>query len=76
MKKGGFLLYSTCTVNPGENEEMADWILNNLAFEEASFERFPEELKDARLSKGRVLILPGEYDSDGFFIALFRKTGD
>lgn len=76
VKKGGFLLYSTCTVNPGENEEMADWILNNLAFEEASFERFPEELKDARLSKGRVLILPGEYDSDGFFIALFRRTGD
>jgi 16S rRNA (cytosine967-C5)-methyltransferase len=76
IKEGGYLLYSTCTVNPGENEGMADWIKANLPFEEVSFERFPEELKEARISDGRVRILPGEYDGDGFFIALFRKCGE
>lgn len=76
IKEGGYLLYSTCTVNPGENEEMADWIKANLPFGEVSFERFPEELKEARISDGRVRILPGEYDGDGFFIALFRKCGE
>lgn len=75
IKEGGYLLYSTCTVNPRENEELADWITENLPFREAAFERFPEELSSARLSEGRVRILPGEFGGDGFFIALFVKYG-
>ena len=33
VKKGGTLLYSTCTLNPAENEEQAAWIENNLPFQ-------------------------------------------
>ncbi len=33
VKPGGLLVYSTCTVTPEENEDMADWILTNLPFE-------------------------------------------
>ena len=75
LKDGGYLLYSTCTVNPGENEEMADWIAANLPVKEVSFDHFPQELSSARLSGGRVRILPGEFGGDGFFIALFQKCG-
>ena len=32
VKAGGTLLYSTCTLNPAENEEQAAWIENNLPF--------------------------------------------
>ena len=33
VKPGGILLYSTCTIHRGENEEMVRWILDNLPFE-------------------------------------------
>ncbi len=39
VKPGGILLYSTCTINPEENEEMVQWILDNLPFE-------PDNIKD------------------------------
>ena len=32
VKPGGILLYSTCTLNPGENEEMAQWAAAELSF--------------------------------------------
>ncbi|MBQ4537193.1 MAG: 16S rRNA (cytosine(967)-C(5))-methyltransferase RsmB [Lachnospiraceae bacterium] len=33
VKPGGTLLYSTCTINPAENEEMVKWILEEFPFE-------------------------------------------
>ena len=33
VKPGGILLYSTCTINAEENEEMVRWILDTLPFE-------------------------------------------
>ncbi len=32
VKAGGTLLYSTCTINPKENEKQAEWIGQNLPF--------------------------------------------
>lgn len=32
VKEGGTLLYSTCTMNPEENEKQIQWILENLPF--------------------------------------------
>lgn len=32
VKPGGTLIYSTCTINPGENEEMVRFITENLPF--------------------------------------------
>ncbi len=33
VKPGGILLYSTCTINFAENEEMVHWIVDNFPFE-------------------------------------------
>lgn len=45
VKPGGILLYSTCTINRGENEEMVRWILENFPFEPKSLEDvLPAEL--------------------------------
>lgn len=45
VKPGGTLLYSTCTINRAENEEMVRWIVENLPFEPESTEKvLPEQL--------------------------------
>ena len=70
MKKGGVLIYSTCTLVRRENEGVVekflkahtDFTLEKLALPEV----FPE-------NKGMLRLLPGEYDTDGFFIARFRR---
>ena len=56
VKSGGKLVYSTCTLNPAENEDIAD--------------RFAGENRDFRLIETRTFI-PGETDGDGFFYAVF-----
>lgn len=58
LKTNGILVYSTCTINKNENErQIAKFI-----------ERHPEY----KLIEEKV-ILPFEYDSDGFYIAKLMK---
>lgn len=58
VKPGGILLYSTCTINAEENEEMVKWILDTLPFEaEELFHYIPKKLalekeEVKRLTKG------------------------
>ncbi len=55
---GGTLLFSTCTINPDENEGNTSWFL----------EQFPDYKKtDERL------FLQGVDDCDGFYYAVLRK---
>lgn len=54
VKPGGTLLYSTCTVHRGENEENVRWFVN--------------EHPEFKLEYQRQ-IFPGEHMGDGFFIA-------
>ncbi len=47
VKEGGVLLYSTCTVNKRENEDMAEWICREFPFEKESMTQlFPGEKND------------------------------
>ena len=64
LKKGGTLIYSTCTLFKEENEDNADYA--------ASLGLTPEVMPISYRNDGRYKILPrGEWD--GFFIARFRK---
>lgn len=60
VKKGGTLLYSTCTIHKKENEEMSRWICENYPF-------VLEEEKQ---------ILPGITDADGFYFARLRRCNE
>ncbi|MDD6070075.1 MAG: 16S rRNA (cytosine(967)-C(5))-methyltransferase RsmB [Clostridiales bacterium] len=74
VKKGGILLYSTCTINPEENMENAKWFLGHFDFEKEPIEELlPEELRKNMLEENMVQLLPGVHKCDGFFIAKFRK---
>lgn len=73
VKPGGILIYSTCTIDRKENEENADWILNELPFEKMELSsRLPEKLR-ADCDGNRIQLLPGIHGCDGFFIAAFKK---
>ena len=87
VKPGGRLLFSTCTVNPGENEENRAWFLReHPEFSPADLrERLPElaaaekaavsegKIRKECLSEGYITLIPGVYPCDGFFFSLFTK---
>ena len=75
VKPGGVLIYSTCTVNREENHENVEWFEKNFPFKLESLEGYlPEGMCPETVGQGYVQLLPGDYDTDGFFIARFRKN--
>lgn len=73
LKPEGIMMYSTCTMNPAENEEMTDWICKEHGMETVSMVQvMPEELREAA-KKGYVQLLPGIHGTDGFFLAKLRR---
>ncbi|MEW8970327.1 MAG: 16S rRNA (cytosine(967)-C(5))-methyltransferase RsmB [Mesobacillus sp.] len=75
LKAGGTLVYSTCTVDRAENQEvMEEFLREHPEFEgDTTFaERMPETIKPL-ISGYDVQILPQDFGSDGFYIACLRK---
>ena len=73
LKPDGTMMYSTCTMNPAENEEMVDWICREYGMEAKSMvKNMPEIFREAA-GKGYLQLLPGEHGTDGFFIAKLRR---
>lgn len=71
LKKGGELVYSTCTVNLAENEEVVERFLGN--HPEFSGVPFLEELGEP-FGWYKATIFPNHFGSDGFFISKLVKT--
>ena len=71
VKPGGTLLYSTCTVLRRENEE----VVASFLARRPDFERVPLRLPEGfpPNTTGMLSLLPGEYDTDGFFICRMRR---
>lgn len=76
VKRGGTLIYSTCTINEAENAGNVEWFLKeNEEFELVSIkEDLCEELRESVVQEGCLQLLPGVHKSDGFFIAKFKKV--
>jgi 16S rRNA (cytosine967-C5)-methyltransferase len=73
VKPGGALMYSTCTINRAENEDMVTWICQEYGFTpESMAEHMPEALK-TEAERGYLQLLPGIHQTDGFFMAKLRK---
>ncbi len=71
VKPGGVLIYSTCTVLHRENEAVVEAFLA----QNPEFQLEPLVLPDAfpENETGMLLLVPGEYDTDGFFISRLRR---
>ena len=77
VKPGGVLIYSTCTVSKAENEENMQWFEEHFPFGLESLDAYvPEKVRNEQTKAGWIQILPGQYQSDGFFIARFRRSRD
>ena len=71
VRPGGVLLYSTCTLVRAENESVLEAFLKeNLDF---SLEKLPLPGIFPENNSGMLVLVPGEYDTDGFFIAKLRR---
>ena len=72
VRPGGVLMYSTCTVLRRENEEVA------AAFLEEHRDFYLEKLKlpgpFPENETGMLTLIPGMYDTDGFFICRMRRN--
>ena len=71
VRPGGVLLYSTCTLVRRENEGVVEKFLK--ANPEFSLEplKLPAEFEEN--TTGMLTLVPGEHDTDGFFIARLRR---
>ncbi|MBN1786478.1 MAG: RsmB/NOP family class I SAM-dependent RNA methyltransferase [Candidatus Methanofastidiosa archaeon] len=83
VKEGGILLYSTCSLEPEEDEMVVDWALSNLPLKLTSLESsfldishayanpFGIELDKSIELAGRIH--PFTNDTNGMFIARFKR---
>ena len=71
VKPGGVLMYSTCTVLKAENEEIVSAFLEK----HTDFALEPLELPAVfpQNETGMLTLIPGQYDTDGFFISRLRR---
>ncbi|WP_442599452.1 16S rRNA (cytosine(967)-C(5))-methyltransferase RsmB [Neobacillus sp. D3-1R] len=75
VKKDGILVYSTCTVDQKENEEVVQMFLSqNQEFvgDVGWKERMPEPIQPL-IQSYDLQIFPQDFGSDGFYIACLRK---
>ena len=72
VRPGGRLVYSTCTYNPEENDDNAEWFVSR--FPEFNTEAF--SLPGICAPEGRYTCYPHCVKGEGQYIAKFRKEGN
>ena len=71
VRPGGVLLYSTCTLVRKENEGVVEKFLKQNP--EFTLETLPLPEVFPKNTTGMLCLVPGEYDTDGFFICRLRR---
>ncbi len=84
LRKGGIIIYSTCSLEPEENEGVISWLLDK--FEDAKLEDIKLNIKRSspvlefggkkyNPSVSKCLrIYPQDNDTEGFFVSRIRKV--
>ncbi len=89
VRRGGHVVYSTCSLEPEENEQVIAAVLSGskdarllsmksrikeLRSEGILSELGTEKLLRGITAEGGLRLLPGVFESDGFFVAMIEKT--
>jgi 16S rRNA C967 or C1407 C5-methylase (RsmB/RsmF family)/NOL1/NOP2/fmu family ribosome biogenesis protein len=77
IKEDGYLVYSTCTFNPDENERNIRWLISTneaecIRLDISSFPGITEIDYEGIFGYG---FYPGKIRGEGFFISVIKKTG-
>lgn len=76
LKVNGLLVYSTCTVDKEENEQLITKFVedhHDAAFDRTLKKRVPEAFQALASDFGWLQLFPGMIGTDGFFIAAVKK---
>lgn len=78
LRPGGYLIYSTCTFNRHENEEMVDYICTELggATVDVGLNAFGGVAPAIGSSHRCYRFIPGHIRGEGLFMSVIRKDGD
>lgn len=76
LRPGGTLVYSTCTLNRDENEDVCLWLQAQYpdAVEFLPLDDLFASAQEAVTPEGFLHVFPQIYDCEGFFVARLRKT--
>lgn len=80
LKDNGVLIYSTCSYSEEEDEQIADWLVDEFKVESVRLKLdeawgITETQSPQKKSYG-YRFYPDKVKGEGFFIAAFKKTGD
>ena len=72
LKKGGRLIYSTCALNPAENESVCERFLENN--KDFILKDISDIAENVYSNNGMITLMPHNNFTDGFFIAAFERS--
>lgn len=76
LKSGGYMIYSTCTYNPEENERNIEWLAET---SDAEVVEIPHKFEGIKPGSGNLpsyRFYPHRIEGEGFFIAIIRKLSN
>jgi 16S rRNA (cytosine967-C5)-methyltransferase len=78
LKIGGIMVYSTCTISKGENENMVEkFLLENKEFQLVDFyDKFDSKENISNSREGHIQLFPHIHNTDGFFISKLKKINN
>lgn len=79
LKEGGVIIYSTCSYSKQEDEEIADWLVDEFKVETLQLKLDESwgivEAASERSGSFGYRFYPDKVKGEGFFIAAFKKPG-
>lgn len=78
LAPGGYFIYSTCTFNRDEDEEMVQYIIDNYGAESVAVEMLPEWkiANGVNTPHHCYRFMPHLTQGEGLFVAVLRKSAD
>ncbi len=76
LNRGGLLVYSTCTFNKQENEDIVAYIMDTFDVESLAIDDLPQGVVLSPYSPYPCYrMMPHKLEGEGLFMAVFRKKG-